>query len=106
MCVDPNGERINYHHKNSRSGGVLDVDLNASGYTMTNRPIEHIYWPVGGAPKGTYKVFVSYYERHDNSISATDYQLTIKANRQEKSTSGRLEHANRRWELVTQFVVE
>ena len=50
--IDPSGEEIYYSHNRSKSGGVLDVD-------DTHGPgPENIFWPSGGAPKGTYLFFV------------------------------------------------
>ena len=63
-CIDPAGEHIFYSHKKSEAtGGELDVDRNASA-PFTDRPIENIYWPEGGAPPGVYKVCVVHYNRH------------------------------------------
>jgi hypothetical protein len=63
-CIDPAGEHIFYSHRKSQAtGGELDVDRNASA-PFTDRPIENIYWPVGGAPPGVYKVCVVHYNRN------------------------------------------
>jgi len=56
----PNGHFINYMETQCGCGGHLDVDMNAGGST-SNQPIENIFWPVGGAPSGTYKVGVHHY---------------------------------------------
>jgi hypothetical protein len=63
-CIDPKGEEICYTNKKStRTGGELDVDQNASPpYNST--PVENIYWPVGGAPAGEYRVSVVHYANH------------------------------------------
>jgi hypothetical protein len=63
-CIDPAGEEIFYSHKKSQATvGELDVDRNASA-PFTDRPVENIYWPAGGAPPGVYQVFVVHYNRH------------------------------------------
>jgi hypothetical protein len=62
-CVDPSGEEIYYGHRRSASGGVLDVDMNASP-PLTVRPVENIYWPQTAAPNGTYRILVNHYRNH------------------------------------------
>jgi hypothetical protein len=60
--IDPSGERIFYNHRDSQSGGHLDVDMNAS--QLTQRPVENVYWPERGAPRGVYKVEVMHFANH------------------------------------------
>jgi MFS family permease len=63
--IDPNGEEIFFKHRRSRSGGELDVDMNADVRSgLTSQPVENVYWPSGGAPLGTYKIFVNHYRNH------------------------------------------
>lgn len=61
--IDPSGERIFYNHRESQSGGQLDVDMNA-GPSFTARPVENVYWPERGAPSGAYKVEVVHFANH------------------------------------------
>lgn len=74
-CVDPFGERIFYGHRLSRSGGELDVDMNAGG-PETNEPIENIYWPRGEAPSGKYEVMVNYFAQQGGA-DPTPYTVDI-----------------------------
>ena len=53
--IDPNGEEIYWQHKNSNSGGTLDVD-DTDGYGP-----ENIYWLQGEAPNGNYSVYVHHF---------------------------------------------
>jgi len=63
-CIDPKGEEISFSNKVSgRTGGQLDVDQNAHA-PFNDSPVENIFWPVGGAPPGIYKVFVVHYANH------------------------------------------
>jgi hypothetical protein len=63
-CIDPKGEEIFYSNKvSSRTGGQLDVDQNAHA-PFNDSPVENIFWPVGGAPPGLYKVLVVHYANH------------------------------------------
>ena len=57
---DPSGEEIWYGSRSSASGGTLDVDANAN--CGNDAPVENVFWPTGGAPFGTYQVFVEYYQ--------------------------------------------
>ena len=61
--IDPSGERVFYNHRESESGGQLDVDMNA-GPNFTARPVENVYWPERGAPRGAYKVEVVHFANH------------------------------------------
>jgi len=80
-CKDPNGEVIYYKNKRVRSGGELDVDMNAGdGRTpLTREPVENIYWPKDGAPPGRYEVFVNYfaYRPEVGARNATNYKVNV-----------------------------
>ncbi|MDR2701467.1 MAG: DUF2135 domain-containing protein [Spirochaetaceae bacterium] len=71
---DPSGEEIYYSHKTSRSGGELDFD-NREGYGP-----EHIYWPTGAAPDGTYEVYVNFYGPGSSSANNTSSNYTVLIN--------------------------
>lgn len=76
ICTDPDGNAIWYKNKTVPSGGHLDVDMNAE-YPDSQHPIENIYWKTGGAPSGTYNVYILYYKKHI-SDSNTPYTVTVK----------------------------
>lgn len=59
---DPNNEEIFYNHRQSQSGGLLDVDMNAA--QLTERPVENVYWPERGALPGRYRVEVVHFANH------------------------------------------
>jgi uncharacterized protein YfaP (DUF2135 family) len=75
--VDPNNEEINYNHKKSRSGGELDVDMNA-GSRVSRSPVENVVW-TGQAPQGRYKVYVNYYSKKCNE-DLTKFTVSVFAN--------------------------
>lgn len=77
ICVDPNGEAVWYRNKKVSSGGMLEIDMNA-GSQYSSSPIENIYWPQSGAPKGTYNVGVLYYKRHDTQYATSDFKVTVR----------------------------
>jgi outer membrane protein OmpA-like peptidoglycan-associated protein len=90
-CVDPNGEEIFFGHKQSRSGGELDVDMNAGG-PMSNEPVENIFWQNNKALKGKYKVYINHYFNHGCSecIDPTNYTLIIRYNNIVKEFKGKI----------------
>ena len=71
----PSGERIFFGHNRSACKGELDVDMNASG-RESNKPVENIYWPEGGAPPGRYRVFVHHYANHGDP-DPTEWTVSI-----------------------------
>jgi len=66
-CIDPARQEIWFANRRSTStGGELDIDQNAHPpYTLA--PVENIYWPIGGAPPGLYRIFVVYYAPHSET---------------------------------------
>ena len=71
---DPAGEEIFYDHKQSTSGGLLDLDSNAA-CTIDGRNAENVVWPTAVAPSGTYRVVVDYYD--DCGEPRTDWIVTV-----------------------------
>jgi len=71
---DPSGEEIFYDHKLSRSGGLLDLDSNGA-CSIDGRNAENVAWPPAGAPSGTYRVVIDYYD--DCGVARTDWIVTV-----------------------------
>ncbi len=60
FVIDPNGDQIYYGEANTAaSGGILDIDSHGLCNDTDSYGIENIYWPMGGAPTGTYEVYVN-----------------------------------------------
>ncbi len=78
---DPYQEEIWYDHRSSGSGGILDVDANAGCSPMMDNPVENIFWPYGGAPGGSYNVYVVYF-RDCGAYGPVSYEITIRQNDQ------------------------
>lgn len=72
--IDPSGERIFYGHKESASGGTLDLDSNAA-CARDNISNENVVWPANGAPAGEYIVVLDYWS--DCNVPRTDYVVTV-----------------------------
>lgn len=90
-CIDPNGEEIFYGHRNSKSGGELDVDMNAGG-PISNEPVENIYWDNSKAKKGKYVVYINHFANHQcyGCIDPTNYTVVVKQNNIIKEFKGKI----------------
>lgn len=86
-CIEPSGEEISYENKLSRSRGQLEIDMNNE--VTRNHPFEHIYWPTGRAPAGTYTVKVEHYSRKCNQNN-TPFTVTVKYGDKTETYNGSL----------------
>lgn len=103
-CIDPQGERIDYKNMNSQSGGCLDIDMNAE-LPYRRSPIENIYWSIGGAPSGEYKVYLTFFNQHSLQRSSSEYKIVVKYNGKEEEYSGTITKAQKEI-FICSFVVE
>jgi hypothetical protein len=76
-CTDPRGETVWFKNKRVTSGGQLEIDMNVE-YPDSKKPIENIYWSNGGAPSGTYNVYLVYFKKHEPNINETPYTIKVK----------------------------
>jgi hypothetical protein len=77
FCTDPQGETVWFKNRRVASGGLLEIDMNVE-YPDSKKPVENIYWNSGGAPEGTYDVYVLYYKQHDRNSNKTPYTINVK----------------------------
>lgn len=56
--VEPNGNVIYYGNLRSWTNGQLDLDANAACASNRNVRYEHIFWPEGRVPEGSYQIRV------------------------------------------------
>lgn len=72
--VDPNGFEVYYAQQTSPEYGELDLDSNAACIDdgVNN---EHVVWPAGAAPRGTYTVRVDNFE--NCTAKAVNYVVTV-----------------------------
>jgi uncharacterized protein YfaP (DUF2135 family) len=76
---DPLGEEIYYGNSFSNSDGELDVDCLCDDCPQGAN--ENIFWEVGKAPKGTYRVWVEYFDYCGNNANVTsNYTLRVVQN--------------------------
>ena len=100
-CVDPNGFEIYYKpgQRRSPSGGELDVDANGIGADgrpspLTAEPVENIYWPLGKAPAGTYRVYVDFYRYRpeEGAPQESSYKVNVLHTGKRKEFSGTIKY--------------
>ena len=74
----PDGQKISWENPGpSSSGGILDRDDNSSCITMTQSPIENIYWPTGEAPDGDYSIEVNLFQRCAVTIEPIGFEVRL-----------------------------
>jgi hypothetical protein len=78
IVTDPSGESVWFKNRRVSSGGQLEIDMNVE-YPDSKNPIENIYWQQGGAPKGTYNVYLYYFKKHEQT-AGNQYKITVKKN--------------------------
>lgn len=85
-CIDPRGEKIYFNNKRSRSGGELDVDMNV-GPPLSSEPVENIYWSLGNAPSGRYKIGVHHFKNH-GAVDPSYFKVALKVGDKVQEFSG------------------
>ena len=74
--IDPDGTELSYQNPSSPSGGTLD-HADRAGCALGGAHAENVFWPTGGAPSGSYQVFIVNYTGCGGSQA---YQVEIKVN--------------------------
>ncbi len=76
--IAPSGEHISHVHRRSRSGGILDVDMNVEG--ESEEPVENVRW-LTNAPWGRYTVLVNFFKLNSEGVRRprrqSPYQLLV-----------------------------
>ncbi len=83
----PDGGLINYQQQR-HCGGRLDVDMNCSESNCrhSDHPLEHVFWPIGQAPSGQYRILVSNFD----GGPATPFRVRFKVKEQIQDVDGGL----------------
>ncbi len=105
----PSKEMIYYGHKTSTCGGRLDIDDNVNYATAKVQPVENVYWPLGKAPLGRYKIYVHYFTNHHqpDCQDPTDFTVRLVVRGQVQNLRGQLrEDSKERKILVHEFSVD
>lgn len=92
VCIDPNNESVWFNNKKVSSGGFLEIDMNRV-YPDSESPVENIFWPTGGAPQGTYHVYLVYYRKHVE-INKNPYIIKVKYGDKTEEFSGEINIEN------------
>ncbi|MCC7541832.1 MAG: hypothetical protein IT379_36775 [Deltaproteobacteria bacterium] len=74
---EPTGQTVWFRNTQSFTGGHLDLDANAGCSSNLGVNNEHIFWPPGRAPAGTYTVRVANYESCIQG-RPVEYSITIR----------------------------
>jgi len=74
--IDPTGNEVSYANAYDTTGNIALLDLDSNpACEIDNIDAEHIVWPKGGAPHGTYTVLV---DNYDNCQTvAASYTVTV-----------------------------
>jgi hypothetical protein len=90
--TEPGGTVIYYGAPRAASGGELDLDSYASCTIEGDegQGNENVYWPVGAAPSGEYRVEVDLFSSCDTIATnqSTNYHVTVVANDRVSSYEG------------------
>lgn len=90
--VCPSGERIFFDNRNSKCGGELDVDMNVK--PASRKPVENVYWPENKAPRGTYKIYIHHYAKHNKGFRSnkdpTEFRLLVDMEGSKKEFKGEI----------------
>ena len=99
---DPRGEEISFRNRRARSGGLLDIDMNAT-QPLRAPAVENVFWPDRAAPSGTYRIYVNHYGVNDR-MNDTDFTVRVLVRGRTADFTGRV-----RWgeqaRLVHQFTL-
>ena len=76
--VEPNRNVIYFDNMRSATNGRLDLDANADCRANRNVRYEHIFWPEGGVPEGTYQIRVDNW-RNCIGGGAVDFQVIVQS---------------------------
>ena len=104
--VCPSGERIFFDNRNSKCGGELDVDMNVK--PASRKPVENVYWPENKAPRGTYKVYLHHYAKHNKGFRSnkdpTEFKILVNMEGTKKEFKGQISNGEP-LRLVAEFTL-
>ena len=105
--VCPSGERIFFDNRNSKCGGELDVDMNVK--PASRKPVENVYWPENKAPRGTYKVYIHHYAKHNKGFRSnkdpTEFRVLVDMEGTKKEFKGEISNGEP-LRLVSEFTLK
>ena len=75
-CVEPGGNQIYYGNRNGRTGGKLDVDMNA-GECKTRDAVENIAWVNNEIPAGRYQIIVNNFCKRESVDVGFEVEIEV-----------------------------
>ncbi|MCP5158838.1 MAG: hypothetical protein H6974_01685 [Gammaproteobacteria bacterium] len=100
----PSDQMLDYQNP-QECGGTLDVDANTARGSLSDRPVENVFWPAGQAEPGTYRIAVRYAPRKDEQApQPTPFQIRLVRDGQEAVFKGVVQPYKAA--PVTNFIVE
>ncbi|WP_372423382.1 hypothetical protein [Salinarimonas chemoclinalis] len=77
-------------------GAVLDVDMNAGGSRTSDTPVEHVSWPQGEPPTGTFRIVVTHFAPHGDTRAQVPFRVVVTdGGRTAMSVEGRVARGSR-----------
>lgn len=92
--TDPTGVTVYFGNTDAMSGGHLDLDANAACSSNVGVDNEHVFWPRGRAPAGTYRVNVAHFRNCIEGRSVA-YRVTVRACGETVVLAGRFDGGGR-----------
>jgi hypothetical protein len=74
---------ISWTNRHGVCGGMLDVDMNANRYHLTDKPVENVFWPTGHSPYGEFVVSLHNF-RNWSGVRSVPVILIIKVDGETK----------------------
>ena len=93
--IDPSNQRVFFQRKTVPSGGQLDVDSNAGCQNTITNPVENIFWPPAGAPRGNYVVRVNLYQRCATQTGPIAFRLRLLVQGNTRDLTGNVNDSQR-----------
>jgi hypothetical protein len=93
--VCPGGARINFRQPRN-CGGRLDVDANVRGQSLTDRPVENVFF-AGDPPAGTYELVVTLFRAAPGSPRSHPFSVRVQVGGRTQTLNGTVSPSRPVW---------